>query len=249
MEKGWLSRKLQAAFFATSMLSIYLSADYTIAIREQYLYELGTHFLSWLMIYFVYSGVVILIYGSLVSIFIEWVDRTFIQMAGWIYVLIHGLFGLPFGLISSFNGAVIGGAAALTYGLIDYFIRKKRPRFFTLPSIPLIVAVAIAFILTGLSPEQPPFTRQDAIVEAHAARDVEYDHFPKEEGTWTSVINGYDVQQEVTVNEIDNEVYIVTFRETWEKGLDQGEWNWSYEVSRGAVASKGGREQTPGYYQ
>ena len=253
MQKGWFVRKLLVAFFSTSLLSIYLAQWYTTIESERFPYDLHSTFLGWFVIYFAYSGVVIFIYGGFVSIVLELISTKLMKLHWLIYLCLHAMLGLPFGLFTYGAGALMGGGTALVFGMTDLWLRQrsklKLPRKTITLVIPIVIVVIMTTIFAFVSPERPPFTKEEAILEAHESRGVYYDHFPEEEGVWTGKIKGYDVKQEVSVEEKEQEVYHVTFRETWEKGEEKGSWYWTYEIRRNGMSSVGGHDETPGYYE
>jgi hypothetical protein len=75
-----------------------------------------------------YIGVIILIYGNLVSIVIEYLQRKWFQQYDWLYVLILGVFGLANGLFFQQGTlAFFGMLAAILYAIIDKWLYKRKP--------------------------------------------------------------------------------------------------------------------------
>ncbi|MDQ0207324.1 hypothetical protein [Alkalicoccobacillus murimartini] len=252
MQKNWIIRKLLAAFFSTSIVSIILAYGFTLAESKSLPHELGSSFFGWFLVCFIYSGAVIFVYGGLVSTVLELIHTKRTKISPSLYLCLHVMFGLAFGLFTLGAGTFVGGGVALIFGLIDLWLKqpkKKIPRKSVTLATPIVLVAGITLVFAMMSPDRPPFTKEEAILAAHDARSVDYDHFPTEEGAWTGEINGYDVRQEVTVEETEDEIYLVTFREMWEKGEDEGSWHWSYEIRRDGMSSKGGHDATPGYYK
>src|SRR5690625_4434350 len=98
MKMSFFIRKITATFIAT----VFISLVFSIMMFNQG-YELeynrGNEFIGWFLLYAMYSGGIILIYGNVVSICVEHLQRKKFQQKDWLHVLILGIFGLGIGLL------------------------------------------------------------------------------------------------------------------------------------------------------
>ncbi|MBM7551407.1 hypothetical protein JOC33_000297 [Thalassobacillus pellis] len=94
----------------------------------------------------------------------------------------------------------------------------------------------------------PPFTKEDAVDFVTNNKGFDIESFPEEIGKRTSIIEGYQVIRETSAEEINDEVYLVSFTEHWSKGSKKGSWTRSYKVGRGSLTAKGGMGELPPYY-
>src|SRR5690606_16348941 len=108
-------------------------------------------------------GVIILIYGNLVSIGVEYLQTKWFKNLDWLYVMILGVFGLANGIFfQERTFAIFGMFAAILYALIDKWLVKRKTNsksmklFFLLPIASLLICWGY-FQLT--SPPTPPFTK------------------------------------------------------------------------------------------
>lgn len=178
-------RKIVTTFVAALIFSAILSF-FSLNGSSEILFNKGNLFIGWFIVYFMYIGVIMLIYGSIVSIGIEYLQRKWFQQHDWLYVLILGVFGLANGLFfeeSTF--AFLGMLAAISYAIIDKWIykrysRRKSVKYFVLIPMASLLICWGYFQLT--SPPMPPFTKDDAVVFATSGEDTVIDHFPKEIG-------------------------------------------------------------------
>ncbi|WP_066387185.1 hypothetical protein [Neobacillus mesonae] len=240
-------RKLTATFFTTTFISMLFSII-TVNTTAEIVYNKGEHFVGWFFIFFMYIGAIILIYGNLVSIGIEYIQRRYFQQNDLLYIVIVGLFGLANGVFFQERTlAIYGMLAAVLYGVIDKWLsRKKRRGVIVLLPIALLLLIWGYFHLT--SPPMPPFTKEDAVAFATSGEGTVINEFPKKIGKWEENINGYLITKETTAKEIENEIYIVTFSESWKKGTEKGKWQLAYKVERGSLSGIGGKGSLPPYY-
>jgi hypothetical protein len=232
-----IRRKFITTLTSTLICSLILSLFETIN-RNGPLYNSGNHLFVWSVVYFMYIGAIILIFGNLVSIGVEYFQKKWFRDLDWLYVLILGLFGLANGLIlNEFSVAFSGLAAAAIYGVIDVWIAKRMKSNESIKIV--VIAPAAAYFLAwglgqGLSPPMPPFTEENAVEFAVSGTGTAIDIFPEEIGTWEGNLKGYRVKRETLVKEIGHETYVVTFKETWASGTDEGSYSLSYKVKRGS---------------
>lgn len=247
--KRLIYRKLVTTYFATTMISLllaylYINGDFSDP-------NLGNSVFGWTFFYMIYVGTIILLYGNLVSIGIEYFQRKWKAPHSWLYILLHGIFGLANGLLfQELMSAVVGMAAALLYAVIDrwlYKIKKKGIKLFIF--IPIIVYALMWGCLQVLSPPTPPFTADDAVEYATSGKGTAIELFPEEIGKWSGEIDGYHVVRKTSVEKVEHQVYIVIFTEAWVKGEESGSRYISYEVERQSltVSDRGG--PTPPYYK
>lgn len=237
-----LLRKIAATFAATVVVSIVMGALYVLSpYRTENLYNLGHQFMGWTIIYFMYVGVIILVYGNAVSLGLEW-----IRSQGWIQhplilIALHGVFGSALGLVFPSIGAVIYGIVAATiYGVIDYWFGvriSRRKGIIHILLIPVVVYVGFGLVLQWKSPPVPYFTMEDAVEFATSGKGTVIDAFPDRIGVWEGHVGGYEVRRETSASEVAPEKYVVTFTETWQKGPESGSCYYSYRVERGTLTA------------
>lgn len=245
-------RKVTTTFVAAAILAAILGLG-TGFETEQIKYNQGNAFIGWAFIYFLYIGVIMLIYGNIVSIGIEYLQRKWFQKQDWLYVFILGVFGLANGLIfQEVAFAVLGMIAAIFYALIDKWLYRRMQNEKGIIWFYIVPVVAI-FIIWGtllmISPRMHPFTADDAVSFATSGEDLENEYFPKEIGVWEGDVDGFAVKRETSAEEIEDELYLVTFTESWKKGDLQDSWSFSYKVDRTSLTAHGGKGAIPPYYK
>jgi len=90
-------RKLTTTFVVSTMFSLLLVLIYGISDGFEFVYNQGNQFIGWFYIYLMYIGVVVLVYGNLVSVIIE-LQTEWFQQNSWLYVFVLGIFGLVNGV-------------------------------------------------------------------------------------------------------------------------------------------------------
>jgi hypothetical protein len=230
LHENFLQRKITATFFTTVTLAMIL-ALLSLSDIGAGTSDYGEAFLFATMLYGLYGGVIILVYGNLVSALIEFVMNRWFKRNTWIYILLHGVFGLI--MLGDPILAVFGVGSAILYACIDMWIfyrirNEKRIKMLMLTPIPIFAVVWA--VLSFISPDPPPFTAEDAIEFVTSGEGTIIDKFPKDEG----VITVGNATRETSVEEIRDEVYIVTFTETWKDDDTGGPWFISYKVERGS---------------
>lgn len=245
-------RKLTTTFVATTIFSAVLAF---ISFKDgfEFVYNQGNQFIAWFFVYLMYIGMIILIYGNLVSIVIEYMQRKWFHQYDWIYVLILGVFGLANGLFFQERTlALLGMFAAVLYAIIDKWLYQRNLKnksikmFFLIPIASLLICWGY-FQFT--SPPMPPFTKEDAVHFATSGKGTVIEHFPEDIGKWEGTIEGYQVKRETNAKEIGEEIYIVAFTESWKKGNEMGTWVLSYKVERGSLTANGEQGNMPPYYK
>ncbi len=194
-----IKRKLTATFVTTMIPSMILAYLYMAdSVKSEYPHGLGGSFLGWLSMYSMYIGIIVLIYGNLVSVGLEYLQKKWFVKHIWLYVLLHGFFGLANGwLFQEFTLALPGMIVALFYALIDrwLFVRAKVQKSFKMF---FLVPFVICGLLWGyFQIMSEPYTMVDAIEDA-AANGTVPDVFPKSVGKWEGQIDGYRVERETT---------------------------------------------------
>jgi hypothetical protein len=254
MESGigsYIGRKLMTTFVSTFIFSFLLAFlsfhDSSGATSNQ-----GNAFIGWFLIFFMYIGAIILIYGNLVSVGVEYLQRKWFKNQDWLYVFILGVFGLSNGLFfQDVTFALFGMFAAILYAIIDKRLYKRKVEnkgskmFFLLPIASLILAWGY---FQFMSPPMPPFTMEDAVEMATSGAGTALEDFPKEKGKLEIVIDGYQVTRETEIEEIKKEYYLVSFKEEWKKGTETGYWTLSYKVDRNSLTANRKTGQMPPYY-
>jgi vacuolar-type H+-ATPase subunit I/STV1 len=235
-------RKLIATFVATIISAALLSLFYNGG-NPEILYNQGEQFIGMFLFMSFYVGIIVLIYGNLVSISVELLQRKWFQQYDWVYVLIVSAFGFIVG--------IYGMISALLYAVLDKWLYKRMingqgiKRFFVVPITSILVLWSY-FHFT--SPQMPPFTKEEAVEFATSGEGTPIELFPKKVGKWNGIIDGYTVERETTVHKIGEEVYMVTFSEKWGNETETGAWTLSYEVERGRLMAHGETGKTPPYY-
>jgi hypothetical protein len=245
-------RKLTTTCVAATIFSVLL-VFFSIKDGFEFVYNQGNQFIGWFFIYLMYIGAIILIYGNLVSIGIEYLQRKWFQQYDWLYVLILGVFGSANGILFQEGTLAFAGMlAAILYAIIDKWLYKRNTKG---KSVKMFFLIPIALLLfcwgyfQFTSPPMPPFTKEDAVNFATSGEGTVIEHFPKDIGKWEGTIQGYQVERETTAKEIGEEIYIVTFTENWEKGIEMGTWALSYKSERGSLTANGEQGNMPPYYR
>lgn len=230
MQENFFQRKMMASIVTTIILVMILAS---ISLKDNAggMSDYGEAFLAAAMLYGTYGGVIILVYGSLVSALIEFVIYRWFNINTLLYILLHGVFGLI--MLGEPILAVFGVASALLYACIDRWIlhriKKEKPTLMLMLT-PIALFMMTWSVLSFITPDRPPFTAEDAIEFVTSGKGTIIDKFPKEEG----IITVGDATRETSVEEIGDEVYIVTFTETWKHEDAGGPWSISYKVERGS---------------
>jgi hypothetical protein len=243
-------RKLIATLFATTFTAILMAALSVLSKSNSEIeYNLGNQLMSWSFIYIIYVGVIIMIYGNSVSIGLELAQKKWFSRHTWLYILLHGVFGLLLGLLFPYL-ALFGMYAALGYAGIDVWLsirvskHKGIKSFFLIPV--LLYGLSWGYYQI-ISPPMPPFTKEDAVEFATSGEGTVIDDFPDNIGKWYGTIDGHQVERETNAEEIANEIYIVTFTETWKKGEEVSSQFFSYRVERGSLSAHKNGGETPPY--
>ncbi|WP_174616047.1 hypothetical protein [Virgibacillus ihumii] len=153
-------RKIVTTFFVVMFVSLFFACSYVLGGNPKY--DVGDKLMLWSLFYMVYVGPIVLIYGNLVSVFLEYWQKSWSRPRDWLYVVLHGVFGLANGLLfGSPIFAVLGAVAALFYAIIDRWLysrklKGKRNRLYLL-LIPFIAYGLLWGILQLASPSPPPF--------------------------------------------------------------------------------------------
>jgi len=233
-----LLRKLTATFVTTVLFSVLFVLVYFNGVVELG-YNRGNLFIAWFLVYAVFIGLIILIYGNLVSITVEYLQRKLFEQHDWLYVLILGFFGLGNGILfQDGTFAIYGMLVAIIYGVFDKWIDKRSEMgkgikpFLIIPIVSLVLCWGFLEII---SPPMPPFTKEDAVTYATSGEGSITDEFPNTIGQWEGAIGGHQVIRKTSVEEIGKEVYIVKFTEHWKNSMEEGTWKLSYLVDRQSI--------------
>ncbi len=120
-----VTRKLSATFLST-LISSTAICSWGLVTDDNIENNLAADFLFWTVIYFLFMGIIVLIYGNIVSVIVESFQRKWFEEADWLYILILGVFGAAIGLILPHWEVIIQGFfVAMLYGLIDKFMLKR----------------------------------------------------------------------------------------------------------------------------
>ncbi|MCP3763869.1 hypothetical protein NLX67_15970 [Domibacillus sp. A3M-37] len=254
--KSMLNRKLTATFVATIVTSICMAFWGLKDPDSEIIYNLGNAFAGSSAIYIMYVGGIIFTYGNLVSVGIEYLQRKWFQKHDWLYIFLHGIFGAALGLVVLDLLDVLmllyGTPAALLYACVDRWLYKrasknKAAKMFLL--IPLLVYGLCWGYFQFITPPIPPFTKADAVDFATAGNGTVTDVFPNKIGKWKGTIKGYEVERKTSAKEMEEETYIVTFKENWRKGAETGSWLLSYKVECGSSSVYDEKGEIPPYHE
>lgn len=230
-----IGRKLAATVIATFVFSMALCV-WGIVTAEETVYHQAMEFYAMTLTFFYYIGMFVLIYGNLVAVGIESLQRKLFAQADWLYVLVLGAFGSAIGLLVPAPGFILTGIlVAMLYGVTDKWLLKRWEKdkgniiFFTAP-IAAFLLLWIYFLIA--SPDLPPHTAEEAVDYITSGEGTPIDRFPDAVGTWSGEIEGYQVERTTSVKRVDEETYIITFTEKWQKGTIDDSWTMSYRVDR-----------------
>ncbi|WP_342505219.1 hypothetical protein [Sporosarcina sp. FSL K6-2383] len=245
-------RKIMTTFVVTTIFLEVLGFLDTIGNSET-VYNQGERFIGWFVFLFIYVGAVILLYGNVVSIGIEYMQRKWFPKKDWLYVCILGIFGLASGFFfQEMLLAWFGMFAAILYGIIDKWIYKRMENNKSIKMF-LLIPIATLFLMWGYfqftSPPMPPFTKEDAVTFSTSGEGTLIDHFPKEIGKNEEMIGGFTVKRETSVKKIEKEKYIVTFKEDWGRKETPNSWSISYLVDRSSSTLYDEQGKVPPYYK
>lgn len=176
-----VTRKLAATFLAAFLFSM-AWCSWDISMAGETVYYQGTEFYAMTLIYFLYIGFFVLIYGNIVSFVVESLQRRWFERADWLYVLILGIFGSAIGLIFPFGSFIAAGIlVAMLFGIIDKWLLKRWRQdkgnkvLFILP----FVAFALLWSYYHFaSPSLPTHTAEQAVEFAAGGEDLLLDRFP-----------------------------------------------------------------------
>lgn len=237
----FIIRKLLSTFVSTLTTAALFAFFGVVTSDETHLLE--NQFVGWLLVFTIYIGLVVLVYGNLVSVTVEYLQGKWFSH-DWLYVLLLGVFGLLNGVFFQEGVlALYGMGVALFYGVIDKWIARRNTLdktvipFLLVPIVLVIVSWGYLFVS---SEALPPFTKEDAVAFATSGEGSTIEQFPSSIGTWEGEIDGMHVIRETAVKEVGSEIYTVTFTETWTSGRQSsGSWSMSYRVERGAMTLLG----------
>ncbi|MBH5319774.1 hypothetical protein I6N90_18405 [Paenibacillus sp. GSMTC-2017] len=214
-------------------------------------------FLSWMGISGMIAFPVILIYGSLISVGLEFLLPKWIKNRSVLIItqgIGHVAFGALHAILLKLDWFIYFTAwAALVYFLMDQLLiciqnNKHRLKVWIgLFLLPIVITVLVSALLPPAPPPLPvgPFTKEDAVSIATAGDGTMTRVYPDQVGKTTTEIDGYSVTRETKVSELGEETYEVFFVESWSKEEDRGEQWVSYIVSRGSLEHNGSGGKSP----
>jgi len=246
-----ISRKIAATFIAAFFPALFFAFWYIYGDIETS-YNQGNDFIGWFLVYYIYAFAIILLYGNVISITIEFLQKKYFRKQDWLYVIIVSFFGGLFGIFAAniFAG-VTGFLAALVYAVLDKMLFKDIFSFnigwFFLMSI--VAAGLIWGYLQITSSKMPAFTKEDAVNFLMDGAGTDMNYFPKEIGEWKGTVNGYQVTRETKAKRIKKDTYLVTFTEEWKKENEKGQYIILNKVDREGVFEIHHRGDSPSYYK
>ncbi|GKU77627.1 hypothetical protein [Paenibacillus sp. L3-i20] len=207
-------------------------------------------FLSWISISGLVAFPVILIYGSLISVALEF-GLPKLMTKRWPLIITQGIghvvFGALFALLIDVNWFIyVTAATSFVYFLIDQLLirietnRHRKKVWLALVISPIVITIVTAALLPPPAPPAAllPFTKVNALAYV-TAEDRPGDGYPNYVGETIIEIDGYSVTRVTRVSELGEEKYEVLFIERWNKGESDGERWFSYVVSRYGLEAKG----------
>lgn len=244
-----IERKLLTTFLTTSFVSLAMAAMF---IDMEGPYHRGDSFIGWLFVCFMIGGPIILVYGNLVSLGLEYGLKKRFKGNRWLYLGLHAFFGAGLGIV--FPGMfyfVAGAIAALVYVLVDQlliYFQLRQKKVYLLAFIPIILSITIWGFLESFSPQEPPFTQEDAVKMAARNEGIILGTFPDKVGKVEGTVNDYRVTRESSASEKDKGRYLVVFTERWEKNGETGSRSISFLVDKNGMTDKGEEGEVPPYY-
>ncbi|RJE86071.1 hypothetical protein D3P07_18475 [Paenibacillus sp. 1011MAR3C5] len=254
-----LIRKAIATYLTSSAVVIYMSLILT-GVETHASFPRFDQFMTWTTFISLYVFPIILIYGSLVSMALEFVinrrvhSRTLeivLPIAG--HLLFGALISIPF-RSTSFTWLCL--SAAFLYWLTDrlfvWMTEKGWRKNGILLSIALplviIAGVGLLSLANDKTPKQQPFTKEAAVRAATSGTSgTELELFPKQVGATQLELDGYKVTRETSVARVGDEQFEVTFREHWRKDDEEGSRSMIYTVTRGSMTLKTNEGSVPPY--
>lgn len=251
MKNQLFKRKMYSTLLSSVLITILLSLSAFFSLGEGTEYHRGNSYLGWVFLLFMYIAPIILLYGNVVSLIIEFVLKKMHLEKRGLSLFLHGLFGLANGMLfSSWIYAIMGAIAALSYVLIDRWVSKRLQEKKRMTSYILAPLLFLGLAWGGLewaSPAQPPFTIEDAVKSAIEGDDLRYG-FPKGLGSHKETIEGYQVEWKISAKEIGEEKYNVSFSENWKKDGKESSWYYSYDVEKHGLTASSSGGGLPPYY-
>lgn len=212
-------------------------------------------FISIFLAFFMYIGGIILVYGNLVSISAEKVQRKLAKEQSWLYVIILGIFGLANGLLfQEITFALLGFVAAVLYAIIDKLLEKRLKEEKSIKAF-LLIPISVFFLSWGYCvltfQPLPPLTMEEAVKFVTSGDGTFIDNFPKEIGEWQGTVDGYayQVKRETSAEELEEGKYKVIFTETWGNEKSERAWVLTYIVERGTSSIYSKEGIMPPYYK
>ncbi len=241
MNNERIKRKFLAAILSSLLFSGFM------AIGSSTMGNPGVNYLLFSVIFFVYSGAIIFIYGNIVSHLLEWLFNRFFQpskITSLCSILLHGVFGSLIGLIGfNLSITIMGFVAALLYGIIDHWIKTRQNHGRSLkPLTFLVIAFFIPSLVLGFFADMvDPFTEEEA--QDYVVTLPEYDDFPNTAGKIELTIHGFHVVRENIVKKNEDGTYLITLKETGTRGTEKAVWEITYRVERGASWLEKGQDE------
>jgi len=251
-------RKMMATLLSTYACSLLVSVLSVAGDNKNSLfYSAEANFISALTIFFCYIGVIILIYGNVVSAVVEYIQKRYFPTKHWLYVIVLGIAGLPLGvLFPHWTMYVYGAGAALLYAGIDKWLEKSSSPYNQgwsgLGSLILLTILlwGVFFFVGRENQQQQPFTKEEAVQNETSVKDTVTSDFPKKVGKWQGTVKGYAVTRETSVDDTeDKETYDVHFTETWHKGNQSGTWQLTYRADRASSWLYEEKGEEPPYHK
>ncbi|MBS4188721.1 hypothetical protein KHA94_00615 [Bacillus sp. FJAT-49705] len=123
---NYIKRKLITTFVTIMLSSIILASYGVLKGTLEGVTNSSNEFVTWFILLIFYIGIIVFIYGNIVSICTEFLQNKYFKKYNWLYVIILGIFGLIPGLFFQVNTfALYGIMAALLYAIVDKWLYKR----------------------------------------------------------------------------------------------------------------------------
>lgn len=243
MELGiLLIRKSLAVFVTTLLVSTFMSISYLLGTPKT-IYEQGSSFIAWSLIFSFYIGLIIIIYGTTISTLTEYLQNKWFPKHDWLYIFILTICGSANGIW--FKESVLaftGMAVAFIFAIIDKYLKRRITNeknvnsfFFT----PLALVIVVWGYFQFFTDPLLPFTEEMAVEMATSGEGTTIEKFPKEIGIWEGTIDGFFIKRETSAKKVNvkKELYEITFTESWryiskEHSSKEYSWSMTYHVDR-----------------
>ncbi|KHE71929.1 hypothetical protein [Halobacillus sp. BBL2006] len=206
-------RKIIASYISSTIPAIL----FAILLVDYEGYNQGDAFAGWTYTCFLFIGAIVLIYGSLISTGLEYIHCKRIYIPNYIYVFLHGVFGVLGTFFFTISPYLIcaGFFIAAFYGIADRYIhnlKEKNRELLFLMSVPLILFGGGLIYFGVASIPEPPFTKEDALESVRDENEAYASFLPEEGVTREKRIGELHIKKKTEIKDLGGEVYVITFK-------------------------------------